>query len=275
MLWKRFPALKALRTLSVSVGSMLGLAAPLPLCAQAGPPFLSNDPGTPGNAHWEINLAVAPSIMRQGSAWQVPQIDLNFGIGDRIQLTYEAPYVISNSSAEPAHGGWGNAFPGLKWRFLDQGEGGWQASIFPQVETAGSERAIATGIASAGPRYLLPIEVTKRFGSTDVDVEYGQYFPQRGPRERIMGLVVGRPVTSKLELDAEIYDDRASNALPHETTLDVGGRYKFHPGLLWLFMVGRSVTGSSVGNTQLMGYFGIQILLSDYGLRLNTEEQGP
>jgi hypothetical protein len=260
------------RTAILCAGSGLALAAPYLAYAQAGPPFLTNDPGTPGNGNWEINLAAAPTVTRQTSSWQLPQIDLNYGLGDRIQLTYEQPYVLTSSSGEPTRSGWGNAYPGIKWRFLDQGEGGWQASIFPQVETGGSQRAVAAGIASPGPRYLLPIEVTKRFGDTDIDFEYGQYFPVHGPRERIMGLVVGQPLSPKLELDAELYDDRAQDALPHETTLGVGGRYKFHPGLLWLFMVGRSVSGNAAGNTQFMGYFGIQILLSDYGLKLNTSE---
>jgi len=57
--------------------------------AQAGPPFLTNDPGTPGNANWEINLGSMQTIARGVSSYQVPQIDLNFGVGDRIQLTYE------------------------------------------------------------------------------------------------------------------------------------------------------------------------------------------
>ena len=32
------------------------LGAPFAVHAQAGPPFLTNDPGTPGNANWEINM---------------------------------------------------------------------------------------------------------------------------------------------------------------------------------------------------------------------------
>ena len=55
--------------------------------AQAGPPVLTNDPGTPGNSHWEINLASLQTIIRGDSTYLVPQIDLNFGVGDRMQLT--------------------------------------------------------------------------------------------------------------------------------------------------------------------------------------------
>ena len=112
------------------------LAAPwLPsiVYAQGGPPFLTNDPGTPGNANWEINLAAAQAITRAAGSYQTPQIDLNYGLGDRIQLTYEIPYVVQKSDGEPSQSGWSNGYPGVKWRFLDQGHEGWQLSIFPQV----------------------------------------------------------------------------------------------------------------------------------------------
>ncbi len=32
------------------------LAAASLACAQGGPPFITDDPGMPGNRHWEINL---------------------------------------------------------------------------------------------------------------------------------------------------------------------------------------------------------------------------
>ena len=109
--------------------------------AQGGPPFLTNDPGTPGNANWEINLGSMPSVMRGESSYQLPQIDLNFGLGERIQLTYEIPYVLQAADGQPVRSGWSNGDPGFKWRFLDQGEDGWQLSTFPQIETGASQRA--------------------------------------------------------------------------------------------------------------------------------------
>src|SRR5580658_9237408 len=113
---------------AVSVRTVAALLAapwlPSIVCAQAGPPFLTNDPGTPGNANWEINLASAQTIARGTSSYQVPQIDLNFGLGERIQLTYEVPYVLQTASGQPSASGWGNGYPGVKWRLLDQGEDG-------------------------------------------------------------------------------------------------------------------------------------------------------
>lgn len=129
---------------------------PAAVQAQAGPPFLTNDPGTPGPANWEINVGSAQTVSRGGASYQAPQLDLNFGLGDRIQLTYEIPYLVDTPDSGPRQSGWSNAFPGLKWRFLDQGEEGWQVSAFPQVETAASEHAEERGLAVPGPRFLQP-----------------------------------------------------------------------------------------------------------------------
>jgi hypothetical protein len=247
------------------------LCAPLAVRAQAGPPFITNDPGTPGNANWEINIASAQSISRGSAAYQVPQIDLNYGLGPSVQLTYEIPYILQTADGQSRQSGWSNAFPGIKWRFFDQGEGGWQLSLFPQMEASAPSSAQQKGIAVPGSRFLLPLEVTKRLGPVDVDFEAGYYFPKHGVSERILGLVVGRSMTERLDLGVEVYNDRAVGAPPNQTTLDLGGRYKLSRGFIALFMAGRSVSGTANGQPDFIGYFGIQILLSDYGRSLAAE----
>jgi len=261
------------RPLSTVLAVLCGAAffLPRPAHAQAGPPYITNDPGTPGNGNWEINLASMTSTSGGVTAWQMPQIDINYGLGERIQLTYEVPYVVQSASGAPQVSGWSNAYPGIKWRFLDQGEGGWQMAIFPQYETAGSASAQSKGIAEEGSRVLLPLEVARSFGPLDLDFEAGYYFAHRGSEERILGLVAGHRFTPRLELDAELYNDHAMGALPNFTTLDVGGRYRLGRGFLLLFMAGRSIANSS-GEIDFMSYLGIQILLSDYGLSLERQE---
>jgi hypothetical protein len=237
-------------------------AVPRAAIAQAGPPFLSNDPGTPGNANWEINIAAAQTIERGGASYQVPQWDLNYGIGDRIQLTYEVPYVLATADGQSNHSGWSNGYPGVKWRFIDQGEDGWQVSIFPQVETASTLSAQQRGIGSPGPRLLMPVEAATKFGPVDVDMEAGYYFPKRGPREEIFGLVAGHTFAERFDLAAELYRDHPLGSQSSSTTtLDLGGRYQLRRGLIALFMAGRGVGGEP----QFIGYFGVQVLLSDYG----------
>jgi hypothetical protein len=248
---------------------------PRSACAQAGPPFLTNDPGTPGNGNWENNVAVAPTISRGVASYQIPQLDLNYGLGERVQLTLEVPYIIQTSGGAARECGWSNAFPGIKWRFLDQGEDGWQASVFPQIETHGSAAAQREQIVSPGPRLLLPLEVTHKLGPLDVDMEVGVYSPKNGVQERIFGLVAGRSVSDRLDLALELYNDHATGAPPNQTTLDLGGRYKLSNSFIALFMAGRSVSGTANGQPEFIGYFGIQILLSDYGRKLQAGGEPP
>jgi hypothetical protein len=38
-----------------------------------------NDPGTPGNGNWEINIAAMQTTRPEVSSWQLPQLDVNYG----------------------------------------------------------------------------------------------------------------------------------------------------------------------------------------------------
>jgi hypothetical protein len=117
----------------------------------------------------------------------------------------------------------------------------------------------------------LPFEAARKVGPIDFDVEAGYFFPKQGLRERIIGLVAGHSFRDGLELDAELYDDRAIGGAPRDTLLDLGGRYKLTGGIYALFMAGRSVTGTGGGGPTFNGYFGVQILLKDYGRSLASE----
>jgi hypothetical protein len=111
----------------------------------------------------------------------------------------------------------------------------------------------------------MPVEAATKLGVVDLDMEAGYYFPKRGPREEIFGLVAGHTFAERFDLAAELYRDHPLSPLSTSaTTLDLGGRYKLSRGLIALFMAGRGVGG----DPQFIGYFGIQILLSDYGRSL-------
>jgi hypothetical protein len=237
--------------------------------ADAGPPFLTNDPGTPGNGNWEINIAAMQTTLPEVSSWQLPQLDVNYGLGERVQLTVEIPYVVAKASGQPQASGWGNAFPGVKWRFFDQGEDGWQISTFPMYQTGVSAEAQSKGIGIAGPRIFLPLQFARKVGPLSFNLEAGTYIPLHGDHEDILGLVVGHQLTSRLELDGELYADHVRGGT-NDTTLDVGGRYHLHRGFNLLFMAGRSLHGNSPGQVEFMGYLGIQVLLSNYGRTLAT-----
>jgi hypothetical protein len=83
--------------------------------AQGGPPYYTNDPGTPGNHNWEINLGYMPFLYTDQSVSHTPDVDINYGLGDRIQLTFENAWLrVVNPSSPPKYGLGQNQL-GVKW----------------------------------------------------------------------------------------------------------------------------------------------------------------
>ena len=238
----------------------------MPGLAQGGPPYYTNDPGAPGPFNWEINVGYMPFLFSGQSVSHTPDLDLNFGLGSRIQLTYENAWLRVQppgvqSSAPKTEYGLGQSNPGVKWRFYDAGEGHLQISIFPQLFLNNGNDAVKRRITPASETLELPFEFTKKIGPVDVDYEIGYDFVHKGPDGWITGLVVGRDFTHKLELDAEFYNTGTFHPTVNQPLLDVGGRYKLHSPLILLFMAGRALRASSANQAYFQGYFGVQFLL--------------
>ena len=244
---------------------VLILGRTAPVFAQGGPPLLTDDPGTPGNRNWEINIASTHFRSPAEREIEAPLLDINYGLGDRIQLKYQVPYLFDSDESAPYLSALGNSLIGVKWRFFQKGdEKGWNISTYPQLEVNNPFWAAPRGLVDRGPRLLLPLEVSKVVGPVEVNFEGGYWFTQDASNERILGLAFGHQFTKRFEGLAEIYDDVVLGGTARSTTFDIGGRYEFHKGLLILFMAGRGIIGSERVNGQpsFIGYFGLQVQLT-------------
>ncbi len=229
--------------------------------AQGGPPYYTNDPGTPGHLNWEINVGYMPFYFQGQSISHTPDLDINFGVGSRVQLTYENAWLRVKSQGSDAKFGLGQSNPGVKWRFYDAGEGHLSVSMFPQFFLNNPNDAVRRGITPASQTFELPFEFSDKVGPLDVDFELGYDVVHKGPNGWIGGLVVGRDITHKLELDAELYNQGTFHPSQNQPSIDFGGRYKIHSPIIFLFMAGRSLRPSSSNQTYFLGYFGVQFLL--------------
>lgn len=246
-----------LRTLSLLWFTLISVSA----LAQGGPPYYTNDPGTPGPSNWEINLAYMPFFYANQSVSHTPDVDINFGVGERIQLTYENAWLRVQDPGSKTEFGLGQSNPGVKWRFYDAGESGLSISVFPQLFLNNPDDAVRRGITPPNDSFLLPVEFSKKFGPVDVDYEIGYQFVRKGPDGWLTGLVVGHEFTSKFELDAELYFQGTLHPSNVQTTFDFGARYKIHSPVILLLMAGRSLEPTSSNQSYFVGYFGIQLLL--------------
>lgn len=241
--------------------------------AQGGPPYYTNDPGTPGHLNWEINLGYMPFFYSNQSVSHTPDVDINFGLGDRIQLTYENAWLRVQNPGSATQFGLGQSNPGVKWRFYDGGEKGLAVSAFPQFFLNNPNDAVRRGIAPASEGFLLPFEFSKKFGPVDVDYEVGYEFVRKGPNSLLTGLVLGHDLTPKLEMDMEFYYQGTFRPAENQPTLDFGARYKIHSPVILLLMAGRSLEPTRSNQSYFVGYFGLQFLLPPKSY--NRDEPNP
>jgi hypothetical protein len=85
-------------------------------------------PGTPGDRNWK-SIALPRSSGAIGSVNFRVLLDINYGLGDRIQLKYQVPYLFDSDRGAPFKGGVGNSLVEVKWRLYEQNiETGWHLS---------------------------------------------------------------------------------------------------------------------------------------------------
>ena len=236
------------------------LAAPCAR-AQGGPPYYTNDPGTPGNLNWEINIGYMPFFFAGQSVSHVPDVDINFGVGDRIQLTYESAWLRAQIPGSETKFGMNQSNPGVKWRFYDAGEDGLSVSLFPQAFLNNPNDAVRRGITPPNNVFELPIEFSRKFGPVDIDTEFGYQLVHKGPDAWLTGMVIGHEFTHKLEVDMELYAQGTFHPSASQPTIDFGARYKLHRPIILLLMAGRALEPARSNQPYFIGYFGFQLLL--------------
>src|ERR1700720_2810065 len=86
---------------SVRVVSAIFVLAARSALAQGGPPLVTDDPETPGDGHWEINLATVAEHTVGRWAVAAPDADINYGWGEHVQLKLDVPWLFVHESGQP------------------------------------------------------------------------------------------------------------------------------------------------------------------------------
>jgi hypothetical protein len=229
------------------------------LHAQGGPPMLTDDPGTPGDGNFELNLAATLEHSGGQNFWELPTFDLNYGVGDRIQLNLQPSFVVLDAPGRGPVGGLGAASMAVKWRFFDQGEGGWTISTFPRVERAVPQSSVRRGLADDGTRFFLPVEVAHTFGPLDLDLEVGPLLSTVGRSEWNYGIVAGTVLSPNLNLMAEIHGSARANFSGDRLTLNFGVRQDLSKAASLIASIGHDVRSAAGEPLLLISYLGMQL----------------
>ena len=269
------------------------LLFPMLAWAQGGAPFRSDDPDTPGNRHWEINLGLIGERNAFAGSYATPNIDINYGIGNRIQLKYEIPLGMEETRGEDGHvaAGLGNSLLGMKYRFYQrhskthikdgEREIKFSLSTYPQLLLNHPTRSVERGIAEPGPQLLLPLEASATYGWLRMSGEVGYWLAGKDvPNSWILGGLAGHEFKKDTELYLEVFSQRdlqttAGMERLSETTISIGGRVPVVRGH-WLRLIGMGGHGlvratPSNGQPGWIAYVGLQFL-SDKRRRHGDEE---
>jgi hypothetical protein len=225
--------------------------------------MITDDPGTPGNHKWEINLGWSDERTPGVTLYGLPLLDANYGVGDDIELTYEAPWAVVRSSDESQRSGPGESLFGAKWRFFDAGEHGWQASMYPQYTflDPGSNSA-RRGLAESATTLYMPVEVARDFGPIAVDLDFGHIFSnETESRGWSGGCVLGKEVRKGWELDLEVHVQTSEDFDRTEVILNAGTRIDLSEHLTLMLALGRDLSDTLQPKVQLLSYVGFQIRL--------------
>jgi hypothetical protein len=255
--------------LAVGLFSML-TGVGMPLSAQAGSPFVTDDPEPVEYGHWEIIGFSLGTLVHGDSTGALPGLEINFGAWPDVQLHLKLQVAFNSQSVTGTQFGYGDTEIGVKYRFIDSGKDDWwpEVATFPTLSAATGDASRGLGLGAT--HAFLPLWIQKNF---DKWTTYGGggYGINPGPGNRnywFFGWELQRRITDNLILGAELfYQSAFSTAGPGSvgfpvgseptTGFNLGGAYDFSDSYHLLFSAGHGIQNASTSN-EFSYYIGIQ-----------------
>lgn len=180
------------------------------------PPLVVDDPSTPGCNQWEINIVADGDLSRDQKNWKLPLLDINYGIGDNIQLKYELPYLRSQTDATSTTAV-GESEAGIKYMFYENEQSKMQLAFYPQVSFVSSNSdAVNRGLVTPGKVVTLPLLMAVKIGDTprgDVNLtaNLGYNISTKDDTANSMtaAVGVGMPLIHRLSVMGEVATEQA------------------------------------------------------------------
>jgi hypothetical protein len=179
------------------------------------PPMVLDDTGTPGDHALEANFTFEGDFQTEAKAIDALELDVNYGIGERLQIKYEVPWGWTKTDVRDENGitstetasGVGNSTLGVKSRFYDDDDSGVSLAVYPQVEfrTPGASTVDDGGIAESETIWILQALLTKDFERFWITANLGAEKSVADPHiSGFGGFGAGKRLTDRIALFTEI-----------------------------------------------------------------------
>ena len=228
--------------------------------AVAGVPYTTDDPGTPAQGDFEINVVSQYIAWHGEAAGTLSSLEVNYGITDRFQSHIYIPVGFDRPAAAAASFGVGDAELGFKYRFIDGDElGGWQVGVAPSLEIPPAR--LSRQFESSKIDASLPLLVAKQWGQWTAFGE-AAYAINPGSHNRdweFTGIAIAYDINSKITVGGELlYTTAAVDGGKNGAGFNLTGTYNINQTYHLLLAVGRNITNAAVLN-QFTVLAGIQI----------------
>ena len=228
--------------------------------AEAGPPFVTDDPETPDKGHFEINLAAQYTRFNGGSTADIPGLEVNFGVLSNLQATILVPLGLSQVSGVGTNVGVGDIELELKYRFIDEDPSGWRpaVAIAPQVNLPSGSEARGLGVGRATG--FIPVWASKDIGRWTVFGGDGLNV-NTGPNQKdwwFSGVGLLRELDPNWTVGGEVYYS-SPDSIGRKNVLgfNLGLVYNINDTYHVLFSAGRNLVNAKDTN-QFSTYVGMQ-----------------
>jgi hypothetical protein len=227
-----------------------------PETTPGAPPLDIDDPNTPGCNGWEINI-VTSGDLGKAMSFETPLFDINYGIGDNIQLKVEAPIQFIRSDGV-TRSGVGAAEVGIKHRFFSDESRDMTVAVYPQLEFGIPGTAAAN---EGSPILKLPVLLSTKVGETgkgDVmitaNVAYNLSTSTDSHDHIAAAFGIGFPLSSSIAMMIEGTTEQSlgnNMAGVRETAYKANAGFlgKVNSHLLWFGAIGESYLASDAGDT--------------------------
>jgi hypothetical protein len=241
----------------LSIGVVLIIRC-LPLLAEAGPPLLTDDPGTPERGHWEINTAFTYSETAH-SRVVAPLMDVNYGVLEHLQFKFEIPWETTVASdSGNRRGGLGDSLIGFKYRFLDEEKHKVSMSFYPQLEFGLHSLSLSRERGRTTTTAILPFQVEKKFGPIRAGLDFGVELQNDDKPRNFAGLAIGHEFKERFELLAEIRQESGPNFRELNAIVNGGFRLKINKMISLLGSTGTAFKRANKDQPRLFSYFAVQ-----------------
>jgi Putative MetA-pathway of phenol degradation len=224
--------------------------------ADAGPPFVTDDPEPPPRGGWEINVPFILERTPGRTEMDAPLLDLNYGLPE-VQLKVEFPIKIVGDDVSGTDAGAGDLLLGVKWRFLNNEKSQLQFGVYPQLLLPTGDRA--GGLGEGRPGFVLPVLAQKSWDKWTLYGNAGYWWQTAaGTRDYFYaGVVLEREISDRLTLGLEFFGNSPTeHGAQSDVAFNLGGSWKVSEHVNFLFTGGRDI----VGDTRAVCYVGLQVL---------------